>query len=301
MVVERSLLPRFPHQHLPRRRARRRGVLRRRRRPRGAADRGGRAARDDPDARAAHPPPLRPRLRARRAARALAGPRGADPPPRARRRFRRPPATCSRASRSRSAACRSPPCTRPATPRGCSRSSSTGEVFTGDTLFKGSVGGVRAPGSTSYADLQGVDHGRPDAAAARDGRTPRSLRCRRRSAMSGSATASSASGAASTPRARSRAPRSASPATLVLLGDDYDGGHKAWVRWPDGRDDIVPGSQVSDRLTPGPPWTRATATRLTSGRPTRTRCRRRGCGAAPCSAGWRPPRRRSTRAPTPRT
>jgi len=33
-------------------------------------------------------------------------------------------------------------------------------------------------------------------------------------------------------------------ATLVLLGDDYDGGHKAWVRWPDGRDDIVPGSRV---------------------------------------------------------
>ena len=34
------------------------------------------------------------------------------------------------------------------------------------------------------------------------------------------------------------------PATLVLWGDDYDGGHKAWVRWPDGADDIVPGSQV---------------------------------------------------------
>ncbi|HEU0023570.1 MAG TPA: MBL fold metallo-hydrolase, partial [Thermoleophilaceae bacterium] len=29
-----------------------------------------------------------------------------------------------------------------------------GEVFTGDTLFKGSVGGVRAPGSTSFADLK---------------------------------------------------------------------------------------------------------------------------------------------------
>src|SRR3954471_4649326 len=29
-----------------------------------------------------------------------------------------------------------------------------GNVFTGDTLFKGSVGGVRAPGSTSYADLR---------------------------------------------------------------------------------------------------------------------------------------------------
>ena len=24
------------------------------------------------------------------------------------------------------------------------------------------------------------------------------------------------------------------PATLVLWGPDYDGGHKAWVRWPDG-------------------------------------------------------------------
>jgi hypothetical protein len=34
------------------------------------------------------------------------------------------------------------------------------------------------------------------------------------------------------------------PATLILLGPDYDGGHKAWVRWPDGSDDIVPGSQV---------------------------------------------------------
>ncbi len=28
------------------------------------------------------------------------------------------------------------------------------DVFTGDTLFKGSVGGVRAPGATSYADLK---------------------------------------------------------------------------------------------------------------------------------------------------
>jgi hypothetical protein len=34
------------------------------------------------------------------------------------------------------------------------------------------------------------------------------------------------------------------PVTLILLGDDYDGGHKAWVRWSDGSDDIVPGSQV---------------------------------------------------------
>ena len=34
------------------------------------------------------------------------------------------------------------------------------------------------------------------------------------------------------------------PATLILLATDYDGGNKAWVRWPDGSDDIVPGSRV---------------------------------------------------------
>jgi hydroxyacylglutathione hydrolase len=33
-------------------------------------------------------------------------------------------------------------------------------------------------------------------------------------------------------------------ATLVLWGPDYDGTHKAWVRFPDGRDAIVGGSQV---------------------------------------------------------
>ena len=44
------------------------------------------------------------------------------------------------------------------------------------------------------------------------------------------------------------------PATLVLLGGDYDGGNKAWVRWPDGSDDIVPGSQVkATRLSDRPP------------------------------------------------
>ena len=33
-------------------------------------------------------------------------------------------------------------------------------------------------------------------------------------------------------------------ATLVLFGPDYDGTHKAWVRFPDGRDAIVGGSQI---------------------------------------------------------
>src|SRR3954470_19888310 len=33
-------------------------------------------------------------------------------------------------------------------------------------------------------------------------------------------------------------------ATLVVWGGDYDGGHKAWVRFPDGREAIVGGSRV---------------------------------------------------------
>jgi hypothetical protein len=33
-------------------------------------------------------------------------------------------------------------------------------------------------------------------------------------------------------------------ATLVLWAPDYDGTNKAWVRYDDGRDAIVGGSQV---------------------------------------------------------
>jgi hypothetical protein len=33
-------------------------------------------------------------------------------------------------------------------------------------------------------------------------------------------------------------------ATLVVWSGDYDGGHKAWVRFADGRDAIVGGSRV---------------------------------------------------------
>ena len=35
------------------------------------------------------------------------------------------------------------------------------------------------------------------------------------------------------------------PATLILWAPDYDGTNKAWVRFPNGEDAIVGGSQVS--------------------------------------------------------
>jgi len=118
------------------------------------------------------------------------------------------------------------------------------DVFTGDTLFKGSVGGVRAPGSTSYDDLKrsimDVLLALPPETTIRPGHTePTTV---------GDELASN--GFVRIWRGEDdedgrECTAMGEKATLVLLGDDYDGGHKAWVRWPDGRDDIVPGSQVS--------------------------------------------------------
>lgn len=116
-------------------------------------------------------------------------------------------------------------------------------VFTGDTLFKGSVGGVRAPGHTTYTDLRDsimgtlmelpgdtiVYPGHTDATSvAREWEQNAFIRMWRGLDPEGSEPCMALG----------------EPATLILLGEDYDGGKKAWVRWPDGKDDIVPGSRV---------------------------------------------------------
>ncbi len=116
-------------------------------------------------------------------------------------------------------------------------------VFTGDTLFKNSVGGVRAPGHTTYTDLRDsimgtlmelppetiIYPGHAEASTvAQEWDTNQFIRIWRGLDAQGAEPCTALG----------------KPATLVLLGDDYDGGKKAWVRWPDGSDDIVPGSQV---------------------------------------------------------
>ena len=121
------------------------------------------------------------------------------------------------------------------------------DVFTGDTLFQGSVGGVRAPGHTTYADLKSLDHGHAaDAARRRPGSIP-ATPSRRRSPRSSSTTGSCASGAGSIPEGSEPCTAMGEPATLILLGDDYDGGHKAWVRWPDGARRHRPGLPGANR------------------------------------------------------
>jgi glyoxylase-like metal-dependent hydrolase (beta-lactamase superfamily II) len=116
-------------------------------------------------------------------------------------------------------------------------------VFTGDTLFKDSVGGVRAPGHTSYADLESsimdkllklppgtrIHPGHTDPTTVAD-----ELEHNPFVRIWGGLD----------PEGAEQCTALGQPATLILYARDYDGGHKAWVRWEDGSDDIVPGSQV---------------------------------------------------------
>ncbi len=117
------------------------------------------------------------------------------------------------------------------------------DVFTGDTLFRNSVGGVRAPGHTTYADLKRsimeVLLALPPETAIRPGHTEATTVAEELETNPFVRVWRGVDPEGSEPCAAL-----GEPATLVLLGDDYDGGHKAWVRWPDGADDIVPGSQV---------------------------------------------------------
>jgi glyoxylase-like metal-dependent hydrolase (beta-lactamase superfamily II) len=124
-----------------------------------------------------------------------------------------------------------------------SQGSQAAVVFTGDTLFKNSVGGVRAPGHTTYADLRDsimgtlmelppetvIYPGHAEASTvASEWESNPFIRVWRGVDGEGSEQCSALG----------------KPATLVLLGSDYDGGTKAWVRWPDGSDDILPGSRI---------------------------------------------------------
>ena len=116
-------------------------------------------------------------------------------------------------------------------------------LFTGDTLFRNSVGGVRAPGHTTYADLRESIMERllklpPDTPIHPGHTDPTTVR----EEWEGNAFVRVWRGL--DPEGDEPCTALGEPATLILLGDDYDGGHKAWVRWPDGSDDIVPGSQV---------------------------------------------------------
>jgi hydroxyacylglutathione hydrolase len=117
------------------------------------------------------------------------------------------------------------------------------DCFTADCLFKGTVGGTGGGGPTGYADQVSSIMNRlmslPHETRIHPGHTLPStigdewernpfIRIWRGLDPEG------------TEPCRVRGQE----ATLVLFGPDYDGTHKAWVRYPDGRDAIVGGSQI---------------------------------------------------------
>jgi hydroxyacylglutathione hydrolase len=117
------------------------------------------------------------------------------------------------------------------------------DCLTGDVLFRGTVGGTRGGGPTGFADLRRSildrllalpsetrlhpGHREPTTVAEERERNPfvrvwRGL----------------------DPEGQARCRVGGEEATLVLWAPDYDGGHKAWVRFGSGEDAIVGGSQV---------------------------------------------------------
>jgi len=117
------------------------------------------------------------------------------------------------------------------------------DCFTGDCLFKGTVGGTGNGGPSGYADqvdsIMNKLMSLPHETRIHPGHTLPStigdewelnpfIRIWRGVDPEGTAEC----------LVRGK------PATLILFGPDYDGTHKAWVRYPDGRDAIVGGSQI---------------------------------------------------------
>jgi glyoxylase-like metal-dependent hydrolase (beta-lactamase superfamily II) len=115
-------------------------------------------------------------------------------------------------------------------------------VWTGDTLFKGSVGGTMGSGSTGFDDLQASvrrllelpedlkvlpGHGEPTQIGTERERNP-FVRIWERRDHPG------------TRPARVEGKR----VTIEVWATDYDGGHKAQVRFNDSRVEIVAGSKV---------------------------------------------------------
>lgn len=120
------------------------------------------------------------------------------------------------------------------------------DCITADVIFKGTVGGTVAPGETGFVELRHSimerlmklppetrihpGHREPSTIGAEWDANP-FIRIWR-----------GLDNESSEPcRVGHDDPRDA---TLVLWAPDYDGTNKAWVRFPDGRDEIVGGSQI---------------------------------------------------------
>lgn len=129
------------------------------------------------------------------------------------------------------------------------------DCLTADVIFKGTVGGTRAPGATGFDDLRHSIMERlmklaPETRIHPGHREPSTI-------------GAEWEGNPFVRIWRGLDPEGAEPvslgpadaadreeATMVLWAPDYDGGNKAWVRLGDGSDAIVGGSQVKREAGP---------------------------------------------------
>ncbi len=115
-------------------------------------------------------------------------------------------------------------------------------LFTGDCLFRGSLGGTVGPASSGFEDVRTSVRrilALPDDLPIHPGHAdPTTVGVERREnpfirVMTGAE-----------PEGEGPCMALGRQARLIVIARDYDGGTKAWVRFDDGSDAIVPGSRV---------------------------------------------------------
>ena len=124
--------------------------------------------------------------------------------------------------------------------------------FTGDTLFRGAIGSVTAPGHTDFGDLKRSLVERllslPDDVQVAPGHSEPTTIGRERSTnpflrvLTGADAEGDGAGVYDGETVR-----------VIVEARDYDGGTKAWIRLADGRDLTIPGSRLSGRRPAGRP------------------------------------------------
>ena len=123
------------------------------------------------------------------------------------------------------------------------------DCITADAIFKGTVGGTRGPGATGLDDLRSSimdklmklppetrihpGHRQPSTIGEEWESNPFVRAWRGEDAVGDEAVSIGFADA-----------EERTPATLLVWGPDYDGGNKAWVRFEDGSEAVVGGSQV---------------------------------------------------------
>lgn len=115
--------------------------------------------------------------------------------------------------------------------------------FTGDTLFRGSIGSTTAPGHTDFTDLKASLLDRllvlPDEVIVAPGHAaPTTIGAERQ----GNPFLRVLLGA--DPEGDRRGRFDGDPVRVIVEARDYDGGTKAWVRRSDGVDATIPGSRL---------------------------------------------------------